>query len=71
MRSDLIEFRHRLGLTQEEFAKLFKKNKQYQNNVEKGKRKGSAEYWLLIQKKFKLTNETTLDLMEVTSNENT
>lgn len=71
MRNNLIEFRWQLGLTQAEFAELFNKDRQYQNNIEKGRRKGSADYWIKIQKKFNLTNEKTLNLMEVTTDETT
>ena len=71
VRNNLINLRLQLGFTQTEFAKLFNKDRQYQFNIENGKRKGSAEYWLAIQKKFNLANEATLKLMEVSSNETT
>ena len=71
MRSNLIEFRNQLGFTQTEFAELFSVDKQYQSNVEKGKRKGSADYWLRIMEKFNLTCEKINKLREVSSNENT
>lgn len=69
MRNDLIEFRKQLGLTQEEFALLFNKDRQYQNNIEKGRRKGSADYWLGIMEKFNLTFEKINSLREVLPNE--
>ena len=71
MRSNLIEFRFQLGLTQTEFAGLFNKDRQYQNNIEKGRRKGSADYWLGIMAKFNLTLEAIKKLKEVSSNETT
>lgn len=70
MRSNLIEFRKKLGLTQEEFGLLFHKSKQYIWFVEKGKRQGSAEMWMLLAIKFDLSLEELKKLMEVKSIEN-
>lgn len=69
MRSNLTEFRLKLGLTQEEFAGLFNTDRQYQNNVEKGRRKGSADYWLGIMGKFNLTYLELIKLKEVSTSE--
>ncbi len=69
MRNNLTEFRHKLGLTQEEFAGLFNTDRQYQNNVEKGRRTGSADYWLGIMGKFNLTYLELIKLKEVSTNE--
>lgn len=65
MRNNLREFRTKLGLTQEEIGGMFNLNRQQWCNIESGKRKGSGSFWLCLQKKFNLSNEETLKLMEV------
>ena len=71
MSNNLIKFRQQLGFTQVEFAEILNVDRQYQQNVEKGRRKGSADYWLRIMEKFKLTCENINKLREVSSNETT
>ena len=65
MRSNLKEFREKLGFTQEEIGKMFNLTRQQWNNIELAKNKGSGEFWLTLQKKFNLSNTETLKLMEV------
>lgn len=65
MRNNLKEFRIKLGLSQEEIGTMFNLSRQQWCNVEAGRRKGSGEFWLSLQKKFNLNNEETLKLMEV------
>ena len=65
MRNNLIEFRKKIGMSQEELGSLANKKKQYVWFVEQGKRKGSVDFWLSIQKKFKLSFEEIDKLMEV------
>lgn len=71
LRSNLKEFRLKLGFSQEEIGKLFGLNRQMYHCIENGERQGSAKFWLLLQKKFNLSNKETLDLMEVIPNERT
>lgn len=59
------QLREKLGFTQEEFGELFNLSRQQYNSIEKGNRKGSAEFWLSVQKRFNLTNEETLHYMEL------
>ena len=65
MRNNLKAFRLKLGLSQEEIGAMFNLNRQQWCNIELAKRKGSGEFWLNLQKKFSLSNEETLKLMEV------
>ena len=65
MRNNLKEFRLKLGLSQEEMGAMFNLNRQQWCNIELGRRRGSGEFWLSLQKKFDLNNEETLKLMEV------
>lgn len=65
MRNNLIDFRKKLGMTQDEFGEMFNLNKQQVSFIENGKRKGSPEFWLEVQKKFNLTNSETIELMVV------
>jgi DNA-binding XRE family transcriptional regulator len=65
MLNNLINFRKKLGFTQEEMAKVIKKTRQHYCNIEKGRIKGTADTWFAIQKKFNLSNEETLNLREV------
>ena len=65
MRNNLIEFRKKIGLSQTELGALVDKKKQYVWFVEQGKRKGSADFWLSIQRTFKLSFEEIDKLMEV------
>lgn len=65
MRNNLIEFRKKIGLSQEELGDLVNKKKQYVWFVEHGKRQGSADFWLSIQRIFKLSFEEIDKLMEV------
>lgn len=65
MRNNLIEFRHKLGLTQEEFGNMFKQSRGQWCNIEVGRKKGSAEMWLELGNKFDLTVKELKKLMEV------
>lgn len=65
MRNNLKEFRLKLGLSQEEIGAMFNLSRQQWSNMEAGRRRGSGEFWLSLQKKFSLSNEETLKLMEV------
>lgn len=65
MRNNLIEFRKKIGLSQAELGSLVDKKKQYVWFVEQGKRRGSADFWLSIQRIFKLSFEELDKLMEV------
>ena len=65
MRNNLKEFRRKLGLSQEEMGAMFNLTRQQWCNIESGQRKGSGEFWVRLQKKFGLTADETLKLMEV------
>ena len=65
MRSNLKTFREKLGLTQEEMGAMFQMSRQQWCNIEQGRRYGSPEFWLGLQKKFKLNVDETIKLMEV------
>lgn len=71
MRENLINFRKKLGLTQNEMAKMFNLTKGTWCNIEKGRNTGKAKMWIDLADKFKLSNEETKKLMEVSSNETT
>ena len=64
-RENLIEFRKKIGMTQKEMGALFKLTESQWSRVESNDRKGNAELWLSLQKKFNLTVDETLKLMEV------
>lgn len=59
------QLRKKTGLTQKEFGALFNLTRQQYNGIELNKRKGSPEFWLLVQKKYNLSSEETLYYMEV------
>lgn len=63
MRDRLKDFREQLGFTQEEFAKMLTITRQQYSNIEKGKRTGSAMFWLSLQKKFNLTYDEVIEMM--------
>lgn len=65
MRNNLVGFRHKLGLTQEEMGGLFNLNRQQWCNIELGTRKGSAVMWVNLGIKFNLTLKELKKLMEV------
>lgn len=63
-RRNLIEFRKKIGMTQKEMGKLFRLTESQWSRVESNDRKGNAVFWLSLQKKFNLTVDETLKLME-------
>ncbi len=65
MRNKLVEFRQKLGLTQEEIGALVGKSRVYWCLIETGRMKGSPEFWINLQIKFNLTAKETIKLMEV------
>lgn len=65
MRNNLINFRKRLGMNQEEFGSLVNLTKQKISNLETGRKQGTGEEWIKIQLFFNLTPTETLKLMEV------
>ncbi len=66
MRNNLIEFRHKIGLTQEEMASLInQKSRQQWCNIEAGKRNLTAEEIVEIGIKFNLSPKELKRLMEV------
>lgn len=65
MRNNLVELRHNLGLTQEEMAKLVNCTRGQWCNIEKARRQGSADMWLLLGTKLNLTLEEIQKLKEV------
>ncbi len=65
MRNNIVEFRKKIGLTQEEMGALVDKSRNYWCLIETGRIKGEPEMWLDLQIKFNLTAEETKKLMEV------
>ena len=65
MRNNLINFRKKLGMNQEEFGSLLNLTKQKVSNLETNRKQGTGEEWIKIQILFNLTPEQTLNLMEV------
>lgn len=66
MRSELIALRHKLGLTQEEMAKLVsQKSRQQWCNIEAGKRNMTAEEIVELGIKFNLSPKEQKKLLEV------
>lgn len=65
IRRNLIEFREKIGMTQKEMAALFGLSHCQWSCIETNDRKGNAVFWLSLQKKFNLTVDETLKLMEV------
>lgn len=66
MRKELKIFRIRHNLTQGQLGNMFGITRQQYCLIETGRRKGSADFWLSLQKEFDLTNEETQELMENT-----
>lgn len=66
MRNNLIELRHKIGLTQEEMARLInQKSRQQWCNIESGKRNLTAEEIVEIGIKFNLSLVELKQLLEV------
>lgn len=66
MRSELIALRHKLGLTQEEMAKLVnQKSRQQWCNIEAGKRNLTADEIVELGIKLNLSPEEQKKLLEV------
>lgn len=65
MRNNLIEFRHKLGFTQQQMGALVGKKRGYWCFLESGQRKGDPEMWVNLAIKFNLTAIQLKELMEV------
>ena len=65
MRNNLIEFRKKVGLTQEEMGSLVKCSRYQYCNVEAAKREGSPDMWLDIGILFNLSVQQLKKLREV------
>lgn len=65
MRNNLIKLRVDLGLTQQEMGSLVGYTRGQWCNVEKAKRKGSADMWFALGTKLGLTLEQIKKLKEV------
>lgn len=58
MRTELKLLRVKHGLTQGEMAKQCGTSLSTYNLIEQGKRRGSQDFWLAVQKEFNLDGET-------------
>jgi DNA-binding XRE family transcriptional regulator len=65
VRSNLKKFRRLVGLTQTEMAELVGLTKSTWCNIEKGRNTGTAEMWVDLATRFKLSIEELKELMEV------
>lgn len=64
IKNKLKEVRESLGFTQEEVAKEIGVTKTYYSNFEKGKRGGTIQTWLKIQKALCLSNDELVEAMK-------
>lgn len=65
MRSNLTEFRKKLGLTLTEMAEIVGLATSTWCNIEKGRSTGTANMWIKLGATFELTLEELINLMEV------
>ena len=65
MRTELKRLRVTNFLTQEQMAEKCGTSRNNYGFIEKGKRKGSAEFWLNLQKEFGLSVEQVEELRKV------
>ena len=59
LESNLKKFRKKIKMKQEEVAKIINYSRQYYSCVERGKKRGSVEFYQRIQDKFDLTDAET------------
>lgn len=66
MRNELKVLRVRNGLTQQQIAEKLSVSVSTYNLIEQGKRRGSQEFWLKLQKEFNLKDGEVWQLQTVT-----